>query len=112
MASGDTEPAFWGGYHEGWDLSGEEGGTGHFSLFCGFYMCRKHLNPGVSMKKEDFRFGCPPSAGLGEGLLASQMSQWVKSLPAMKETQETQVRSLGQEGALEESMGTHSSILA
>ena len=38
MASGDTEPAFWGGYHEGWDLSGGEGGTGHFSLFCGFHM--------------------------------------------------------------------------
>ena len=113
MASGDTEPAFWGGYHEGWDLSGEEGGTGHFSLFCGFHMCSsKHPNPGVSMKKEDFRVGCPLSAGLGEGLLASQVSQWVKSLPAMHETQETRVRSLGQEDALEESMGTHPSILA
>ena len=32
-----------------------------------------------------------------------------KSLPAM---QETQVRSLGQEDALEEGMATHSSILA
>ena len=37
------------------------------------------------------------------------MSQKVKSLPAV---QETQVRSLGQEDALEEGMATHSSILA
>ena len=33
----------------------------------------------------------------------------VKNLPAV---QETQVRSLGQEGPLEEGMATHSSILA
>ena len=56
--------------------------------------------------------GCPLSAGLGEGLLASQVSQWVKSPPAMQETQETRVQPLGQEDALEESMGTHPSILA
>ena len=37
------------------------------------------------------------------------MSQMVKNLPAM---QETQVRSLGREGPLEEGMATHSSILA
>ena len=36
----------------------------------------------------------------------------VKSLPAMKELQETQVRSLGWEEPLEEEMATHSSILA
>ena len=36
---------------------------------------------------------------------------WVKNLPAMQETQETQVQSLGQEDPLEE-MVTHSSILA
>ena len=35
--------------------------------------------------------------------------QTVKNLPAV---QETQVRSLGQEGPLEEGMATHSSILA
>ena len=34
---------------------------------------------------------------------------WVKNLPA---TQETQVRSLGQEDPLEKEMTTHSSILA
>ena len=37
------------------------------------------------------------------------MAQAVKNLPAM---QETQVRSLGQEGPLEKGMATHSSILA
>ena len=37
------------------------------------------------------------------------MSQSVKNLPAM---QETQVRSLGQEDPMEKGMATHSSILA
>ena len=37
------------------------------------------------------------------------MTQTVKNLPAM---QETQVRSLGQEDPLEKEMATHSSILA
>ena len=36
----------------------------------------------------------------------------VKNLPAMQETQETWVRSLGQEDPLEEEMVTHSSIFA
>ena len=40
------------------------------------------------------------------------MAQWVKDLLAMQETQETQVRSLGQEDPLEEEMATHFSILA
>ena len=40
------------------------------------------------------------------------MAQRVKNLPAMLETQETQVRSLGQEDPLEEEMATHSRILA
>ena len=40
---------------------------------------------------------------------ASQVAQWVKNLPAM---QEMQLRSLGQEDPLKESMATHSSILA
>ena len=45
-------------------------------------------------------------------LWASQVAQWVKNLPAKQETQETQVRSLGQEDPLEKGMATHSSILA
>ena len=40
------------------------------------------------------------------------MGQTVKNLPAMQETLKRQVRSLGQEDALEEGMATHSSILA
>ena len=36
----------------------------------------------------------------------------VKNMPAMQETQETRVRSLGREDPLEEEMATHSSILA
>ena len=36
----------------------------------------------------------------------------VKNPPAMQETQEMQVRSLGQEDPLEEEMATHFSILA
>ena len=40
------------------------------------------------------------------------MAQMVKNLPAMPETQETWVRSLGREYPLEKGMATHSSILA
>ena len=40
---------------------------------------------------------------------ASQVAQWVKDPPTM---QETLVRSLGQEGPLEEGMATPSSVLA
>ena len=36
----------------------------------------------------------------------------IKNPPAMQESQETQVRSMGQEDPLEEGMATHSSILA
>ena len=40
------------------------------------------------------------------------MAQWVKTLLAMRETQETQVQCLGWEDPLEMDMATHSSILA
>ena len=40
------------------------------------------------------------------------MAQWVKNPPAMQETQEMWVRSIGQEDPPEEEMATHSSILA
>lgn len=43
---------------------------------------------------------------------ASQMALWVKSPHAEQELQETQVRSLGKEGALEEARATLSSVLA
>ena len=45
-------------------------------------------------------------------LFASLMAQWIKNLSALKETQETQVQSPGQEYPLEEEMATHSSVLA
>ena len=40
------------------------------------------------------------------------MAQWVKNLPAMLETKNTQVRSLGWEDPVEKEMATHSNILA
>ena len=40
------------------------------------------------------------------------MAQCVKNTPAIQETQETCVPSLGWEDALEEEMATHSNILA
>ena len=39
------------------------------------------------------------------------MAQWVKNLPIMQKTQETQFRSLSQEDLLEDEMATHSSFL-
>ena len=39
------------------------------------------------------------------------MAQQVKNPPAVQETQETWVQSLGREDPLEEGMATHSSIL-
>ena len=43
---------------------------------------------------------------------ASPVAQTVKKLPAMQQTQEMRVQSLGQEDPLEEEMATHTSILA
>ena len=40
------------------------------------------------------------------------VAQMVKNLPAMQETKEIQVRSLGWEDPLEKEMATHSSTLA
>ena len=53
-------------------------------------------------------------AGRGTRCLVRGHSPWLwaKTLPAMQETQETCVRSLGQEDPLEEEMITHSRILA
>ena len=46
------------------------------------------------------------------GRRASQVALVVKNLPAMQETKEMHVPSLGWEDSLEEKMATHSSILA
>ena len=42
--------------------------------------------------------------------MLSRVAQWLKNPSAMQETQEMQVRSLGQEDPLEEGMATHSSV--
>ena len=52
------------------------------------------------------------TAAAASSFWASQVAQWVKNLPAMQETQETQVQSLGWENPLEWGTATHSSILA
>ena len=46
------------------------------------------------------------------GTRTSQVALVVKNLPAMQETKEMHVPSLGWEDSLEEKMATHSSILA
>ena len=45
-------------------------------------------------------------------IIYSLNAQWVKNPPAVRETQETQVWSLGGEDPLEKEIATHSSILA
>ena len=40
------------------------------------------------------------------------MTQWVKNVRSMQETQEMWVQSLGQEDSLEEEIENHSSIVA
>ena len=47
-----------------------------------------------------------------EFVRASPMAQHVKNLPAMQETQEMRVQSLGWEDSLEKEMATYSSVLA
>ena len=56
--------------------------------------------------------GLGRSSGGSQRLWASPMAQQVKNPPAMQETEEIQVRSLGQEDSLEKEMATYSSILA
>ena len=45
-------------------------------------------------------------------MVASQVTRWIKNLPAMQETKETWVWSLGQKDPLEKGMATHTRILA
>ena len=44
--------------------------------------------------------------------VASPVAQAVRNLPAMQETQEMWVQSMGQEESLKKEMATHSSVLA
>ena len=50
--------------------------------------------------------------GFSSHLGQASLAQMLKNLPAMKEPQETRVRSLGREEPLEKELATHSSILA
>lgn len=68
MARGTPEPAFSGGGHADGGMGMEEGGAGHFSLFSGFQMYRKHTNLRVSRMKEYCGVGCCPFAGPREVL--------------------------------------------
>ena len=60
---------------------------------------------GTDIDRDDF---CGGPVVMGASLVA----QWWRICSPMQETQEMQVRSLGQEDPLEEEMETHSSILA
>jgi len=78
------------------------------SAYSAFYIF--NLITSFSIKYNIHRF-----QGLGCGhtfARASKVVQWIKNLPAVKETQETWFRFLGQEDPLEEGMATHFSILA
>ena len=72
-------------------------------------------NAVLSMQKPNkiiFKMWILPHYISGRASMASQVAQWLKNLPAMQETQETQIWSLGWEDPLEKEMATHSSILA
>ena len=61
--------------------------------------------------KSGWSLSLPCIASDCQGFRASLMAQWLKSPPAMQETQEMWVWSLGQEDPLQKGMATHSSIL-
>ena len=71
--------------------------------------CQSPPSPGWAGRVEPTSASRTLFASLYGWLRASQVAQWVKNPPAI---QETQVRSLGWEDPLKESMATHSSILA
>ena len=71
---------------------------------------KKRENSEIPHSGQDSR-GSPNCKSCVSILGASQMVQWVKNTPTMQKTQEVQVRSLGKEDPLEESLATHSSIL-
>ena len=74
----------------------------HFDILASFH---SSLSPGVQSRG----FSSPNSCVVPLSLWASLMTQMVKKLPAVPETQ---VQSLGQEDPQEKGMATHSCILA
>ena len=82
---------------------------------CHCHSCSKH--PNVKSRTSFFILGLYPTPRSqnysSKGEQPSQMAQqWVKNLPAMQETQETWLPSLGGEEPRKEEMATHSRILA
>ena len=75
------------------------------SLLHFFFYARRTHNCNMINAEDSYR-------GLGLFIWASLVAQWVKSPPAMKEMQETQVRSLGWEDHLQKGTANHSNILA
>ena len=75
---------------------------------------------GLASRYGEFMFNfmrltnCSPESTIiySQNNVKSLVAQWVKNSPAMQETQEMQVQSLGQEDPLEKGRATHSSILA
>ena len=63
-------------------------------------------------KREGFHHSKLPPTLKVQSILGFPGDSAVKNLPAMQETQEMQVQSLGGKDPLEESMTTHSSLLA
>ena len=66
-------------------------------------------NQGIESGSPALQADSLPAKPPGKG---SPMAQQVKNPPAVQETQETRVQSLGREDPLEEGMAAHSSILA
>ena len=63
------------------------------------------MSPILSVAREE---ACSPGS---RAMFTLLIAQWVKNLPAVQETQVTQIQSLGREDPLEEEMATRSSIL-
>ena len=87
----------------------------HLQTLSSAYMCGQsrgfHLSRGPAIRA-GLTLQIPGGELLStKGREASSVAQQVKNLLAMQETQEMQIRSLGQEDPLEEDMATHFSIL-
>ena len=73
------------------------------------------MNVGVHVSSQNFWFSkyiCRSGVADSYDSMTYMVTQWVKNLPAMQETQEMWVQSLGWKDPLEEGMATYSSVLA
>ena len=96
----ENEMVGWHHWFDGLEFEQAPGiGDGHGSLACSNPWGHKQLDTTEQLNRTGMQ-QCFPVA------------QWVKNPPAMQETQETQVPSLGQEEPLKEEMAAHFSILS